>query len=340
MGREGRGVRCQAKERLSHGRSPDNTESMAPSDSSASGPADPDKRPPRPPRILLLGAGGRLGAALVRAWSGRFQVEALGRGDIDVADGIALEACLRGRPFDILVNGTGLTNVDACEVRRSEALAVNTVAPRIMAAAASARGARLVHFSTDYVFDGEKEAPYVEGDPARPLGWYGATKLAGEEAVLADAPTHAVFRVAWVFGRDKAAFPDQIVARARAEREVLAVADKFSCPTSACDLAGWLEPFFSSSLPGGLYHACNAGSCSWQEYGQWALECAASAGIPLRATTVGPQRLADMKCFTARRPVHTILSTEKLVRTTGLVPRSWREALRDHFDYAPIPPAC
>jgi len=281
-----------------------------------------------------------LAAALVRAWSGRFDVEALRRADVDVADAGALERGLRSREFDVLVNGTGLTNVDACEERREEAQAVNVRAPALMAAVARDRGARFLHFSTDYVFDGEKRVPYVEEDEAGPLGWYGKTKLAGEDAVLSDAPSHAVFRVSWVFGPDKPAFPDQIVTRARTEREVFAIADKFSSPTSACDVAGWVEPFFRRDLPGGLYHACNRGSCSWQEYGQWALDCAAARGIPLRATMVRPQALADMKCFTAPRPVHTILSTEKLARTTGIVPRSWREALRDHFDYAPIPPAC
>jgi len=289
--------------------------------------------------ILILGGRGRLAAALARRWATRHNVVALGRDEVDVADSAALDACLRGRAYDILVNGTGLTNVDACEVRRNEAHAVNAAAPARMAAAASACGARLLHFSTDYVFDGSNQAPYVEEDPARPLGWYGSTKLAGEQAVLEQSPDHLVFRVSWVFGPDKPAFVDQLVARAQVEENVFAIADKFSCPTFADDVAAWAEPFFDPSLPGGLYHACNSGPCSWQEYGQWALDCAAERGIPLRTKTVRPQALADMKGFTARRPVHTILGTGKLARTIGIPPRPWREALREFFQHAPIPPA-
>lgn len=290
-------------------------------------------------RILILGARGRLAAALARCWAPRHDVAALTRDDVDVADRAALEACLRSRTYDILVNGTGLTNVDACEVRREEAHAVNAAAPAWMAAAATACGARFLHFSTDYVFDGKNPEPYVEDDVARPLGWYGATKLAGEQAVLEQSPHHLVFRVSWVFGPEKPSFADHLIARAQREDQVAAIADKFSCPTFADDAASWAEPFFGPALPGGLYHACNSGRCSWQEFGQWALDCAAARGVPLRTTTVRPQSLAEMKSFTACRPVHTILGTGKLARTIGIPPRPWREALREYLQNAPIPPA-
>jgi len=290
-------------------------------------------------RILVLGARGRLASALARAWSASHDTVCLGRPELDVADIPALRRLLEAQRFDLLVNGTGLTNVDACESRRDEARTVNAVAPAAMAAAARAQGARLIHFGTDYVFDGEKREPYTEDDPARPLGWYGRTKLDGELAVLADSPAHLVVRVSWVFGPDKPSFPDQMIARARAGTDVAAISDKFSSPTHAPDVAAWLAPFFDPRLAGGLFHACNSGSCSWREYGEWALACAARRGIPLATTSVRPQLLADMKSFTARRPLHSILSTDKLARITGISPRPWRDALEEYITNAPIPPA-
>ena len=291
-------------------------------------------------KILILGGRGRLAAALAREWSVAHETVSLSRPELDVADIPALVRLLASREFDVLVNGTGLTNVDECESRRDEAREVNALAPAVMAASARDRGARFIHFSTDYVFDGWNPAPYTEEDAPNPLGWYGQTKLDGEQAVLADSSSHLVVRVSWVFGPDRPGFPDMIVDRARTSPRVEAIADKFSSPTSACDVAGWIEPFFDPSLPGGLYHACNGGGCSWRDYGEHALKCAADAGLALATTEVAPIFLADMKAFKALRPAHTILCTKKLTRVTGIVPRPWQIALREYIEkHAPLPPA-
>ena len=288
---------------------------------------------PRPPvsRILILGGKGRLGAALARQWTTSHSVHTLVRPELDVADLPALERILATADYDVLVNATGLTHVDRCETDRQEAEIVNTRAPEVMARAATARRARFLHVSTDYVFDGLKPTPYTETDPARPLSHYGHTKLTGEHAVLATSDHHLVVRVSWVFGPDKPSFVDMILARALTQARVEAIADKTSCPTCADDVADWLEPFLDSDLPGGLYHACNTGSCTWQAYGQHALDCARAAGQPLRTTTVEPIRLADMKAFAAPRPPHTVLSTKKLTTVTGLTPRLWQDALAEYL---------
>jgi dTDP-4-dehydrorhamnose reductase len=293
-------------------------------------------------KILIIGGRGRLAAALARRWAAAHDVVCLSRPELDVTDANKLSRLLAGRKFDVLVNGTGMTNVDACEIHREEAAAVNAVAPGIMAAAARRQGARFIHFSTDYVFDGAKPTTYSEEDPAHPLGWYGQTKLDGELAVLADSDSHLVVRVSWVFGPDKPSFMDMMLDRARTNPVVEAVADKYSSPTSASDVAGWMEPFFGWKLPGGLYHACNTGRCSWRDSAEFALGCAAAAGVPLATTKVQPLRLEDMKAFRAPRPVTTVLSTEKLTRITGLTPRPWQEAVREYIQkkYAPLPPAC
>ncbi|MEI8294533.1 MAG: dTDP-4-dehydrorhamnose reductase [bacterium] len=290
-------------------------------------------------RILVLGSKGRLAGSLVHCWSGSHEMTALARPAIDVADWRSLPRQLDRMECDILMNGTGLTNVDLCESAREEARDVNAIAPGILAEWASGRGARLVHFSTDYVFDGDKSTAYDEEDVPSPLGWYGATKLEGERRVLACDSRHVVARVSWVFGEAKASFVDALIERALRQESVEAISDKFSCPTSAGDCAEWLEFFFAPSSPGGLFHLCNTGACSWRDYGEKALEFALDAGLPLRTTAVRAIQLADMKQFIAPRPVFSILSTHKLAATTGIKPRHWHEALRDYIlkKYASIP---
>jgi dTDP-4-dehydrorhamnose reductase len=130
-----------------------------------------------------------------------------------------------------------------------------------------------------------------------------------------------------------------IIQRALENDHVEAVDDKFSAPTYAPDVAHWLDPFLAQSLPGGLYHACNAGSCSWREYGEKALEFAAESALALKTTEVGGVPLSQMKQFIAPRPVFSILSTSKLAAATGITPRHWHAALRDYIfeKYASLP---
>lgn len=282
-------------------------------------------------RVLILGGRGRLGAALVRKWSARHEVRALARPELDVADLEALERLLAAESFDVLVNGTGLTNVDRCESDRAEAETVNGRAPGLMGRVAAGKGARFIHVSTDYVFDGQKEAPYTEDDEARPLSYYGATKRDGEVAALAESPRHLVVRVSWVFGPDKPSFVDAIVERALTQDRVEAIADKTSSPTLSEDVADWLEPFLTEELAGGLYHACNRGGCTWRDYGQHALDCAVRAGAALKARTVEPIPLASMKAFLAPRPPHTVMDSSRLSRVTGRTPRPWQEAVEDYI---------
>lgn len=293
------------------------------------------------PQILILGGKGRLGAALTRIWSAKYQVRALARPELDVADLVALRSLLESASYDVLVNCTGLTNVDRCETAREEAETVNSRAPGVMGEAAAVKRARFIHFSTDYVFDGAKTTPYTEEDVARPLGHYGRTKLAGEVAALATSPLHLAVRVAWVFGPDKPSFVDSIIERALANDRVEAIADKTSCMTFTEDVANWLDPFLERDLPGGLYHACNAGGCSWHDYGQYALNFAVRAGLPLKARVAEPIPLSALKAFVAPRPPHTVMNTTKLTAVTGAVPRPWQKALDEYLEsklHASSPP--
>lgn len=286
-------------------------------------------------KVVILGAGGRLGAALVREYAGSYAVSGFTHAALDLAEPGRLRETLAPLPFDALINAAALTNVDYCENHRAEAMRLNAEAPRLLAEICRAKEARFIHISTDYVFDGEKSSPYTEEDPAQPISVYGESKRVGELEVLEANGRAVVIRVSWVFGPDRPSFVDAILKKARTEDRVAAVADKFSTPTYTLDIAGLLRPLLASSAVGGILHLANRGACSWQEYAQWALDCCHKFGVPMQAKTVGASSLGEMKNFVARRPVYTVLATDKYKRLTGAAPRDWREAVeeyvRDHY---------
>jgi dTDP-4-dehydrorhamnose reductase len=292
------------------------------------------------PRIIVTGAGGRLGAALVREWTAAgLEVTGFGRQELDLARPEQMRSALDAADFGVLVNCAAQTNVDRCETERDEATQINAHAVRTLAEICQAKGARCVQISTDYVFDGAKRTPYSEEDAVIPISHYGASKRAGELALLEVSASNLAVRVSWVFGPDRPSFVDGIVKRAQSEEKVEAIADKIAVPTYTLDAAQLLKPLLFDVPAGGVVHLCNGGSCTWQEYGQYALDCAAEAGMPLKAHTVGPQKMADLKAFIANRPPNTAMSTEHLTRLTGQRPRHWREAVREYITRHVVPKA-
>jgi len=295
-------------------------------------------------KIVILGAGGRLGAALIREYEGKYDVEGLNHTQLDLSNLNGVRERLRATNFDVLINAAAFTNVDLCETERDRAFLINAEAPGVLARICCDKRAKLIHFSTDYVFDGEKRAPYTEEDEAKPISVYGESKLAGEKNVLATENRHLVVRVSWVFGPDRPSFIDAIIKRAQENREVDAIADKFSAPTYTVDIAEMVGRVLDARIrralaPDGLradrlqgiVHFANAGDCSWQEYAQWALDCCHEAGLPLKATTVGARKLKDMANWVARRPVYSVLSTAKYTKFTDMPPRTWRDAVADYI---------
>jgi dTDP-4-dehydrorhamnose reductase len=228
------------------------------------------------------------------------------------------------------VNCAAQTNVDRCETHMEEAMRINAHAVHTLAEICARKGARCVHISTDYVFDGGKNTPYTEEDEVVPISRYGESKRAGEIALLEVSDRNLVVRVSWVFGPDRPSFVDQVIRRAQTEEKVDVICDKVAVPTYTIEAAGLLRPLLFDVPAGGVVHLCNAGECTWQAYGQHALDCAAAAGIPLRTRTVGPLHMADLKAFIAKRPVYSAMSTAKLAKLTGLKPRDWREAVREY----------
>jgi dTDP-4-dehydrorhamnose reductase len=274
-------------------------------------------------RAIVLGSAGQLGRELVTllgpsvAWSGD-------RSEIDVTDGAPVLSLLeRVRP-DVVFNATAWNRVDAAEEEPTAAFAVNAAAPFLLARSALAAGALLVHFSTDYVFDGAASRPYTEDDAARPLGVYGASKLAGERLVAAAGAEHLIVRTSGLLGRGGSeqkggSFVERIVARARAGERLRVVADQVFAPTCAADLAEAAVALVRARARG-LFHVANDGSCSWHE-----LACAALSLVGVGAT-VEPIPLADL-ALPAPRPRYSVLACERY-RALGLPPlRHWREAL-------------
>jgi dTDP-4-dehydrorhamnose reductase len=291
-------------------------------------------------KIVIIGAGGRLGAALLREYRENFEVIGFDHAQLDLADLEHVRRKLAAIGFDVLINAAAFTNVDLCEKETEQAFRINAEAPRVLAEICRDKNAKLIHFSTDYVFDGEKNEPYVEEDEARPISIYGESKRRGEENVLAvdrsastkaAAGRHLVVRVSWVFGPDRPSFVDAMIKRAREGEHVEAIADKFSTPTYTSDIAKMLPRFFDVDVAGGFLHIANAGECSWQEYAQFALDCCRSLGLPLKARAVDAIKLRDMKKWVARRPVYSVLSTAKYIALTGTTPRNWRDAVGEYL---------
>lgn len=282
-------------------------------------------------RIVILGAGGRLGAALVREFRHKFEVTGFDHKQLDLSDLDNVREKLRVTDFDVAINAAGFTKVDLCETQADLAFLINAEAPRLVAEICDEKNAKLVHFSTDYVFDGEKNEPYTEEDEAKPISVYGESKLAGEKNVLAVQSQNLVLRLSWVFGPDRPSFIDAMIQQARKCDDVVAVADKVSTPTYTLDIAAMLPKFFGGDVRGGILHFANTGQCNWQEYAQWAVDCCHDVGLPLKVKTIGARKLQDMASWVARRPVYSVLSTAKYTGLTGRSPRTWREAVSDYI---------
>jgi dTDP-4-dehydrorhamnose reductase len=278
-------------------------------------------------RLVIVGAGGRLGAALAREWGKEFNVVGFNHAQLDLGKPEQMRTALGALEFDALINTAAQTNVDRCETHQEEAFALNGEAPGVLAEICAGKNARFVHVSTDYVFNGEKREPYTEADGARPISVYGESKREGERRALEANDRALVVRVSWVFGPDRPSFVDWAIGQARERDDVKAIADKWATPTYTLDLAAWLKPLIADANATGILHLANGGECSWQEYAQWALDCCHAEGVAMKARTIGASSLAEMKSFIAKRPVYSVLSSARYKALTGTVPRPWQEAV-------------
>ena len=283
------------------------------------------------PTILVTGGTGQVGTGITQANRGRFEIVAPSRAELDLSNPTSIEQAIASRDWAAIISSGAYTAVDKAESDQVAAFAINAEAPAIMARIAADRDIPLIHVSTDYVFDGSKNAPYSEQDAVAPLGVYGASKEAGEEAVRAAGGRHTILRTAWVVSPWGNNFVKTML-RLGAEREKLGVvADQIGCPTSAADIAETLlsitERFLKDrSAPTGTYHFVNAGQASWHDLAIHIFKRAAQQDRT--APKVDAITTADYPT-PAKRPANSRLSTDKLTREFGITPRPWQDAIDD-----------
>lgn len=280
-------------------------------------------------KFIVFGSNGMVGHELARTLPALGRVTALDRSAADLEDPAAIRGIIARERPDVVVNAAAYTAVDKAEAEPERARRINAAAPAAMAEEVARHGGWLVHYSTDYVFDGTKPEPYVETDAPGPLGVYGATKLEGERLIAATGCRHVIFRTSWVYAARGHNFLRTILRLAAERPELSIVADQFGAPTSAAFLAGLtaaaVERAAAGAAPSGIYHACPAGVTSWHDYARFIVAEAAARGAPLVATAETIRPIPTSAYPTpARRPANSRLATAKLSATFGLAPPPWQ----------------
>lgn len=283
-------------------------------------------------KILLLGKNGQVGWQLQRALAPLGEIVALERKDAggDLADPQGLAAAVRAAKPQVIVNAAAYTAVDKAESEPQLARLINTEAPAALAREAAASGALLVHYSTDYVFDGSGSAPWQESDATGPLNVYGATKLAGEQAIAASGCSHLTFRTSWVYAAHGDNFIKTMLRLAATRERLTVIDDQKGAPTGAELIADVTAHAISQTLQqpakAGLYHLTAAGEASWFDYAQYVLALARQArpqGVKTAAGGVQPIASSQYPAA-ARRPLNSRLDTRRLQAVFGLTLPHWQ----------------
>jgi dTDP-4-dehydrorhamnose reductase len=289
-------------------------------------------------RIVVVGARGQLGAAVAHECDGAHETVPLSRQDLDASDDRAVDAAMARLKPDAIVNGAAYTDVDGSEEHPVDALNGNAFAVRALARAAARHGATLIHYSTDFVFDGAAARPYTEEDRPSPRSVYAASKLLGEWFAI-DAPRAYVLRVESLFGRAPGAGPAKgsvagILSTLLAGGSPKVFEDRTVSPTYIMDAARATRHLIESSAPPGLYHCVNSGFVTWLGFAQ---ELVRELGRPELIARLTPVRMADVT-LRAARPQYCALSNEKL-RSAGFDMPAWQDALRRYLRAAADPQA-
>ena len=279
-------------------------------------------------RVLVTGAGGQLGRALGTAGPPGVELRMLDRSSLDIADPAAVaDYCVAWRP-EVILNAAAYTAVDLAESEPEAARLGNVTGPAALAGVAARTGARLVHVSTDFVFDGRASRPYAPGDPTDPLGEYGRSKLEGERAVLDALGERAIIvRTAWVYAASGRNFVTTMLRLMATRDEVRVVSDQVGSPTAAFSLAQVLWALAARPDVSGVFHWTDAGVASWYDFAVAIAEEGHAAGLLERPVRVVPIMTEDYPT-PARRPSYSVLDCRGTVQATGIQPRHWRENLR------------
>ena len=274
-------------------------------------------------RTLIFGANGQLGRDCVVHFRNAGEIHAIGHREGDITSPETIEKVMGEFRPDIVVNAAAYTNVDGAEDDESTAFVVNETGARNVAEAAAKHGAAVLHFSTDYVFDGTKRTPYEPDDPVAPVGVYARSKLAGEIAVRVANPRHFILRTAWLYGPGGNNFVEKILRAAASRPALRVVDDEVGSPTQTYDLAEAAVALVRTDAYG-TYHGANRGSCSRFEFARTIID---AAGLE---TPVEPCASSEFPTK-AERPLYSVLSAAKLEAATGYVFRAWQNALTHYF---------
>jgi dTDP-4-dehydrorhamnose reductase len=273
-------------------------------------------------KILLLGCEGMLGGELFAQLKEDYEVVGKDIQDFDIASADDCRSMVEDNHPDMVINAVAFTDVDGCEAHRDKCFAVNADGVGNVALACRDRGIKIVHFGTDYVFDGAKGLPYCESDACRPMNVYGEAKLAGEKALFNITDNFLLVRTAWLYGARGKNFVKTIMEKAKSTKRLEVVDDQIGSPTYACDLAGAVKRLIEDD-GAGIYHITNGGSCSWYEFAQAILEYAGLIDVEVKPIK------SDKLARPAIRPCYSVLDSSEFYRITVMAMRPWRAALRD-----------
>lgn len=286
-------------------------------------------------KIFLTGRNGQLGSEMYRSLSTQGKVYAFNSGELNLAEPRKIVDVIHDIKPDIIINTAAYTAVDKAELEPLYANNINHLAPSIMAREAEKIGSTMIHFSTDYVFDGTKQGAYVESDPTNPLNTYGRTKLAGDIAVSNMCSRHLILRTSWVHGAYGHNFIKTIFRLAHEKQEINVVIDQRGIPTSATFLADITTNLLTQaykkpeSFPYGIYHLTALGNTSWYEYARFIIQECLDRGLPLKLPVDGIKSIKTIDYKTqATRPLNSCLDTSKFRDTFNMHLPEWEKGVR------------
>jgi len=283
-------------------------------------------------RVLVLGGGGQVASAVVATAPEHHRVVARTRAELDIAgDETVIAQVLKETRAEWIVNAAAYTAVDLAEGERGRAIAVNDTAVGVLVSAASAAGCRLLHLSTDFVFDGNSNRAYLPGDETHPLGVYGVSKLGGERRVLNGNVSGVVLRTAWVYAAKGRNFVLTMLRLMREKEQVSVVCDQIGTPTWATGFAKAIWGLIDAQAPGGVYHWTDLGVASWYDFAVAIQDEALARGLLRRAVPVIPIPSSAYPTR-ARRPAFSVLDTETTRAIIDVPARHWRHNLRTMLD--------
>jgi len=265
-----------------------------------------------------------LGSDLAAQFRYRHEVIGMDLGDIDITRADECQKAIRETEPQIVVNAAAYTNVDSCETAQEECFAANAEAVKNIAEACRGKNITIVHFSTDYVFDGNGSRPYVEEDVCNPINVYGASKLAGENYLRTITDNYILIRTAWLYGAKGKNFVQAILDRAKATGKLTVVDDQTGSPTCTRDLAAATELLLDKNARG-VFHVTNRGNCTWYEFAKKILKEA-----HLDTVEISPIKTADLQ-RAALRPAYSVLGMQKFITATGKTMQPWQLAFQDYY---------